>query len=110
LRVSGKVRDERLQTAVGIRAVKNPNDADENLNWKQMLSSPMSYLLLALLAAGAVAGLMIAANASQIGQQMFGLTAALFEAIQQRGRSRRTSSDRQRSRRAVRSLSPARAF
>ncbi len=54
---------------------------------------------------------MIAANALQIGQQMFGLTAALFEAISNNADVPvRTSSDRQRSRHAVSSLSPARAF
>lgn len=45
-------------------------------DWKQMLSSPMFYLMLSLMAAGAVSGLMIAANASQVGQNMFAITSA----------------------------------
>lgn len=47
----------------------------EDVDWKGMLITPMFYLLLALLASGALAGLMIAANASPIGQSMFGLSA-----------------------------------
>lgn len=40
-----------------------------------MIAHPLFYLLITLLAAGAFSGLMIVANASQIGQDMFGLTA-----------------------------------
>lgn len=50
--------------------------ADLSVDWKQMISTPIFYLLLGLLAAGALSGLMIAANASQIGQHMFALSAA----------------------------------
>jgi OFA family oxalate/formate antiporter-like MFS transporter len=50
--------------------------ADHSVDWKQMISTPLFYLLLGLLAAGALSGLMIAANASQIGQHMFALSAA----------------------------------
>ncbi|QPO21742.1 OFA family MFS transporter [Pseudomonas sp. Y39-6] len=45
-------------------------------DWKQMLASPMFYLMLSLMAAGAVSGLMIAANASQVGQNMFAITSS----------------------------------
>ncbi len=49
----------------------------ESLDWKGMLATPVFYLLLALMASGALAGLMIAANASLIGQNMFGLSAVV---------------------------------
>jgi len=49
---------------------------EHSVDWKQMISTPLFYLLLGLLAAGALSGLMIAANASQIGQHMFALSAA----------------------------------
>jgi OFA family oxalate/formate antiporter-like MFS transporter len=50
--------------------------ADASMRWRAMLSTPVFYLLLALLAAGALSGLMVAANASQIGQNMFHVSAA----------------------------------
>ncbi|ODT74274.1 MAG: MFS transporter [Pelagibacterium sp. SCN 64-44] len=46
-----------------------------DLDWRGMLSHPVFYVLLFIMAAGATSGLMIAANASQIGQGMFGLSA-----------------------------------
>ncbi|MCA5011932.1 MULTISPECIES: OFA family MFS transporter [unclassified Enterococcus] len=46
-----------------------------NKNWKQMLRSPYFYLIFFMLCTGAFSGLMIASNASVIGQQMFGLSA-----------------------------------
>lgn len=48
----------------------------ENKNWLQMLRSPYFYLIFIMLCTGAFSGLMIASNASVIGQQMFGLSAA----------------------------------
>ena len=47
-----------------------------NKNWQQMLATPAFYLIFFMLFTGAFAGLMIASNASTIGQRMFGLTAA----------------------------------
>ncbi|MFC6181797.1 L-lactate MFS transporter [Lactiplantibacillus daowaiensis] len=47
-----------------------------NKNWASMLRSPYFYLIFLMLFTGAFSGLMIAANASVIGQQMFKLTAA----------------------------------
>jgi len=47
-----------------------------NQNWLSMLRSPYFYLIFLMLFTGAFSGLMIAANASVIGQQMFKLTAA----------------------------------
>lgn len=52
-----------------------------DVSWRAMLGHPVFYVLLFMMAAGATSGLMIAANASQIGQHMFGLsatTAALY--------------------------------
>ncbi|OJG98834.1 hypothetical protein RV18_GL002696 [Enterococcus termitis] len=46
-----------------------------NKNWKQMLQTPYFYLIFFMLCTGAFSGLMIASNASVIGQQMFGLSA-----------------------------------
>jgi OFA family oxalate/formate antiporter-like MFS transporter len=45
-------------------------------SWREMVSTRVFYLLLILLALGALSGLMVAANASQIGQNMFGVNAA----------------------------------
>jgi OFA family oxalate/formate antiporter-like MFS transporter len=50
---------------------------DTSLRWRAMVATPVFYLLLALLASGALSGLMIAANASQIGQNMFHISAAV---------------------------------
>lgn len=47
-----------------------------NKNWLQMLRSPYFYLIFIMLCTGAFSGLMIASNASVIGQQMFQLSAA----------------------------------
>ncbi|AZP04821.1 L-lactate MFS transporter [Jeotgalibaca ciconiae] len=46
-------------------------------NWQQMLQSPYFYLIFFMLFTGAFSGLMIASNAAVIGQEMFGLTAAI---------------------------------
>jgi OFA family oxalate/formate antiporter-like MFS transporter len=55
------------QTHVGTKMI--------NKNWKQMLQTPYFYLIFFMLCTGAFSGLMIASNASVIGQQMFGLSA-----------------------------------
>lgn len=47
-----------------------------NKNWLMMLRSPYFYLIFMMLCTGAFSGLMIASNASVIGQQMFKLSAA----------------------------------
>lgn len=54
--------------------------ASGGLDWREMLATPVFYLLLALLASGAMSGLMIAANASQIGQNMFHISAGVAAA------------------------------
>lgn len=46
-----------------------------NKNWLAMLRSPYFYLIFMMLLTGAFSGLMIASNASVIGQQMFKLSA-----------------------------------
>ncbi|EOL41818.1 hypothetical protein RV11_GL001406 [Enterococcus phoeniculicola] len=46
-----------------------------NRNWLKMLQTPQFYLIFFMLFTGAFSGLMIASNASNIGQQMFGLSA-----------------------------------
>lgn len=48
-----------------------------NKNWLEMLQTPYFYLIFFMLGTGAFSGLMIASNASGIGQQMFGLTAGI---------------------------------
>ncbi len=47
-----------------------------NKNWIEMLKTPYFYLIFSMLCTGAFSGLMIASNASVIGQQMFSLSAA----------------------------------
>ncbi|OCG27759.1 MFS transporter [Gilliamella sp. wkB108] len=48
-----------------------------NKNWQSMLKTPYFYLIFFMLGTGAFSGLMIASNASGIGQKMFGLTSAV---------------------------------
>lgn len=47
-----------------------------NFTWTQMLRTPAFWLIFGIFVCGAFSGLMITANASPIGQKMFGLTAA----------------------------------
>lgn len=46
-----------------------------NKNWLKMLQTPQFYMIFLMLFTGAFSGLMIASNASVIGQQMFGISA-----------------------------------
>ena len=48
----------------------------EDKNWKQMLQSPKFYVMLLALTCGAFSGMMIISQASAVGQEMMGLTAA----------------------------------
>ncbi|MGT2715635.1 L-lactate MFS transporter [Streptococcus respiraculi] len=53
-------------------------------NWKEMLRTPIFYVILSMFFVGAFSGLMIASQASPIGQSMFGLsagTAALYVSL-----------------------------
>lgn len=47
---------------------------DINKNWKQMLKSPVFYLMILTLMSGAFSGMMIISQASAVGQEMIGLT------------------------------------
>lgn len=47
-----------------------------NKNWKEMLQTPLFYIIISMFFVGAFSGLMIASQASPIGQSMFGLSAA----------------------------------
>lgn len=55
-----------------------------NKNWVDMLKTPIFYVILSMFFVGAFSGLMIASQASPIGQSMFGLsagTAALYVSL-----------------------------
>ncbi len=55
-----------------------------NKTWKEMLTTPIFYVILSMFFVGAFSGLMIASQASPIGQTMFGLsagTAALYVSL-----------------------------
>lgn len=47
-----------------------------NLPWHQMIKKPLFYVIACLFLIGALSGMMVTANASVIGQKMFGLSAA----------------------------------
>lgn len=47
-----------------------------NVHWTEMVRKPMFYVIMILFMIGALSGMMVTSNASVIGQQMFGLTAA----------------------------------
>ncbi|MFC3927691.1 L-lactate MFS transporter [Streptococcus caprae] len=55
-----------------------------NKNWTDMLKTPIFYVIISMFFVGAFSGLMIASQASPIGQSMFGLsagTAALYVSL-----------------------------
>lgn len=54
----------------------NAKAVNKDIPWQGMLRSYKFYIILAMFAIGALSGLMIASNASIIGQTMFGLSAA----------------------------------
>ncbi|MFD1177327.1 OFA family MFS transporter [Paenibacillus puldeungensis] len=47
-----------------------------NIPWHQMIKKPLFYVIACLFLIGALSGMMVTANASVIGQKMFGLSAA----------------------------------
>ena len=47
-----------------------------NKNWKEMLKSPIFYLMILLLMSGAFSGMMIISQASAVGMEMIGLSVA----------------------------------
>ncbi|WP_160031630.1 L-lactate MFS transporter [Paenibacillus sp. An7] len=48
-----------------------------NLNWKEMIKTPLFYVIASMFLIGALSGMMVTSNASVIGQTMFGLTPAI---------------------------------
>lgn len=60
----------------GWQPVKPVHGSATNKNWQIMLQTPQFYLIFLMLFTGAFSGLMIASNASVIGQGMFGISAA----------------------------------
>ena len=68
----------------GWKPATNQQKAMENKTWKDMLKTPVFYLIISMFFIGAFSGLMIASQAATIGQTMFGLsagTAALFVSL-----------------------------
>lgn len=48
-----------------------------NYNWKEMIKTPLFYVVASMFLIGALSGMMVTSNASVIGQTMFGLTAGV---------------------------------
>ena len=46
----------------------------ENKNWKQMLSSPIFYVMIIMMMCGAVSGMMVISQASSVASNMIGMT------------------------------------
>ena len=68
----------------GWKAPVQTKQGPTNKNWKEMLQSPIFYIIISMFFVGAFSGLMIASQASPIGQSMFGLsagTAALYVSL-----------------------------
>ena len=68
----------------GWKAPVQTKQGPANKNWKEMLQSPLFYIIISMFFVGAFSGLMIASQASPIGQSMFGLsagTAALYVSL-----------------------------
>ncbi|MCY7063615.1 OFA family MFS transporter [Streptococcus oralis] len=68
----------------GWKAPVQTKQGPTNKTWKQMLRSPLFYIIISMFFVGAFSGLMIASQASPIGQSMFGLsagTAALYVSL-----------------------------
>lgn len=49
---------------------------NQGMNWRQMMSSPLFYVMLLLLLCGAISGLMVISQASPMAQQLIGLAPA----------------------------------
>lgn len=72
-----KVAPANYQPEGWVQANSQQSKPIINKNWQEMLKTPYFYLIFFMLGTGAFSGLMIASNASGIGQNMFGLTSAL---------------------------------
>ncbi len=55
---------------------KTAGAAPVDMNWKQMLSTPIFYVMILLLLSGAFSGMMIISQASSVAQNMIGMTVA----------------------------------
>src|SRR5699024_3745851 len=49
--------------------------AKKDMDWKQMMKTPVFYVMLILLTSGAFSGMMIISQASAVAQEMIGMTA-----------------------------------
>lgn len=59
-----------------IPPVTSGNKGVANISWNEMIKKPLFYIIASMFLIGALSGMMVTANASVIGQTMFGLTAA----------------------------------
>ena len=66
-----KVAPANYQPAGWVPSIKQQAKPIINKNWQSMLKTPYFYLIFFMLGTGAFSGLMIASNASGIGQKMF---------------------------------------
>lgn len=55
--------------------VHNTSNSSQSLRWTEMIRQPKFYIIAVLFMIGALSGMMVASNASAIGQSMFSLTA-----------------------------------
>lgn len=55
----------------------NAKKGGVNLDWKEMIKTPLFYVIASMFAIGALSGMMVTSNASKIAQQMYGLSAAI---------------------------------
>ena len=68
----------------GYVASEKAGDAGKDMNWKQMMSTPMFYVMILMLLCGAVSGMMIISSASPMAQAIVGVaptTAASLVAL-----------------------------
>lgn len=71
-----KCPDGYMPPGMKLSTKKTGSTAVVEKNWRKMLADPAFYLMLALLCCGAFSGLMIISQASSIGQNMIGFSAA----------------------------------
>ena len=57
------------------------NNNTTNKNWKEMLSSPIFYIMLILLTCGAFSGMMIISQASAVARNMVGMSAIAASSV-----------------------------
>ena len=64
-----------------VHAAVDAGDESANLNWKQMLASPVFYAMLLMLLCGAFFGLMIISQAKSIAENMVGMMGSATTAV-----------------------------